>query len=92
MAPDPKALSPDAGPRELSSNEGPTRMRSCVSTLENYNKNNNIYTTNNTFFNINTFNYNKNNSIFNINTINYNKIIIFISQILIIIIIFNFIL
>ena len=113
MAPDPKALSPDAGPRELSSNEGPTRMRSCVSTLENYNKNNNIYTTNNTFFNINTFNYNKNNiiystnntifnintfnynknnSIFNINTFNYNKIIIFISQILIIIIIFNFIL
>ena len=67
-------------------------MRSCNNTLKNYNKNNNIYTTNNTFFNINTFNYNKNNSIFNINTINYNKIIIFISQILIIIIIFNFIL
>jgi len=46
----------------------------------NYNKNNNIYNTNYTIFNINTFNYNKNNNIystnnitFNINTFNYNK-------------------
>jgi hypothetical protein len=33
----------------------------------NYNKNNNIYSTNNTTFNINTFNYNKNNNIYNTN-------------------------
>jgi hypothetical protein len=35
--------------RELGSNAGPTRIGSCVSTLENYKKNNNIYTINNTF-------------------------------------------
>ena len=54
----------------------------------NYSKNNNIYNTNKTIFNFNTFNYNKkniyniNNNICNIDTFNYNKKI-FIRQIII---------
>jgi hypothetical protein len=65
-------LTPD--PIELGSDTKPKANWFCVwSTQENYNKNNNIDTTNNNIFYINTFNYNKNNNIFNINTINYNK-------------------
>jgi hypothetical protein len=72
-------LTPD--PIELGSDTKPKANWFCVwSTQENYNKNNNIDTTNNNIFYINTFNYNKNNNIykindniFNINTINFNE-------------------
>jgi hypothetical protein len=58
----------------------------------NYNKNNNISNANYNIFDMNTLSYNKNNNIYNtnnfifeMNTLNYKKIIIFITQIIILI-------
>jgi hypothetical protein len=61
-------LGPDDGPSKMSLDAGPKVNWFYVwSTQENYNKNNNIYITNNDIFNMNTLSYNKNNNILNTN-------------------------
>jgi len=56
------------GPSKMSLDAGPKVNWFYVwSTQENYNKNNNIYITNNDIFNMNTLSYNKNNNILNTN-------------------------
>jgi hypothetical protein len=61
-------MGPTADPIQLDPDKEP--KANWFSNQENYNKNNNIYTTNNNnIFSINTLNYNKNNN--NYNTNNY---------------------
>jgi hypothetical protein len=66
---------------ELSHDVKTKTSRCCIwSTQENYNKNNNICSTNSNIFDIDTLNYNKNKSdynknnyIYEMNTLNYKK-------------------